>query len=173
MTGNTNNNKELSELYERYASLVYRRCRFILHSDDDAWDATQEVFIKLMASLSTIQNRAAVYSWLLSTSTNLCISMLRRKKGEEFDETFHSFEGQKSEMSAEKRLLFKEIISTLLRPWDKKVRDVLIYSYIDEYSQKEISELMGIGESTIRKYLTRFKRGVRYAYSDAKEVIDA
>jgi RNA polymerase sigma-70 factor, ECF subfamily len=173
MTENTTNNQELKDLYERYASLVHRRCKYILHSEDDAWDATQEVFIKLMASLNSIRNRGSVYSWLLSTSTNLCISMLRKKTGEEFDETVHAGENNPSKMSAEKRVIFKEIITKLFKPWDKKIRDVVIYSYIDDYSQKEISALTGLGESTIRKYLLRFKRGVQYAYSDAKEVIDA
>jgi RNA polymerase sigma-70 factor, ECF subfamily len=166
-----NTDKELRDLYERYAPLVHRRCRSFLHSEDDAWDATQEVFIKLMNALPTIQNRSAIYSWLLSTSTNLCISMLRRKRGEEFDEAVHSDETGR--MSEGKRLMLKEIIKSLFLPWDKKVRQVVIYSYIDEYSQKEISQLMGIGESTIRKYLTRFKREARYAAHDAKEAFNA
>jgi RNA polymerase sigma factor (sigma-70 family) len=165
------NNKELHDLYERYASLVFRRCKYILHSDDEAWDATQDVFMKLMDHLPKIENRSAIYSWLLSTSTNLCISMLRRKKGEEFDECLHSKENKQA--SVEKRLMLMEIIKKLFLPWDKKIRDVVIYSYIDEYSQKEISQLTGLGESTIRKYLTRFKREARYAYSDAKETFNA
>ena len=166
-----NTDRELRDLYERYGPLVHRRCRYILHSDDDAWDATQEVFMKLMAFLPRIQNRAAIYSWLLSTSTNLCISKLRRKKGEEFDEAFHS--GEERCMPEEKRLILKEVLSKLFLPWDKKVRQIFMYSYIDEYSQKEISQLMGIGESTIRKYLTRFKREARYALDDAREALNA
>jgi RNA polymerase sigma-70 factor (ECF subfamily) len=162
--------REIRDLYERYGALVHRRCRSILKSDDDAWDATQEVFMKLMNSLSKIQSRPAIYSWLLSTSTNQCISMLRRKKGERFDEAVHSAENGLSEG---KRLILKEIIKNLFLPWDKKVRQILIYSYVDEYSQKEISQLMGMGESTIRKYLTRFKREARSVTNDAKEAFNA
>ena len=165
------NNQEFRGLYEQYASLVFRRCKNILHSDDDAWDATQDVFIKLMAHLPEIENRSAIYSWLLSTSTNLCISLLRRKKGIEFDECIHS--NGNDHPSIDNRLILREIIMKLFLPWDKKIRDIVIYSYIDEYSQKEIAQLTGMGESTIRKYLTRFKREARYAYGDAKEAINA
>ena len=168
---NRGTEQELRSLYERYASLVHSRCRSILHSDDEAWDATQDVFMKLMSHLTNIENRSAVYSWLLSTSTNLCISMLRRKKGEEFDECIHS--GGNNHLSGEKRLILREIITKLFLPWDKKIREIVIYSYIDEYSQKEIAQLMGMGESTIRKYLTRFKREARCALSDAKEAFNA
>ena len=165
------NNEEFQELYKRYASLVFRRCKYILHSDDEAWDATQDVFMKLMSHLTNIENRSAIYSWLLSTSTNLCISQLRRKKGEEFDECVHS--GESNHLSSEKRLILREIITKLFMPWDKKIRDIVIYSYIDEYSQKEISQLTGLGESTIRKYLTRFKRETRGAFGNVKEVFNA
>ena len=165
------NNEEFQDLYERYASLVFRRCKYILHSDDEAWDATQDVFIKLMTYLPKIENRSAIYSWLLSTSTNLCISMLRRKKGEQFDECIHS--GDKDDLSQEKRYILREVIKKVFLPWDKKIRDVVIYSYIDEYSQKEISQLTGLGESTIRKYLTRFKREARGAFGNVKEVFNA
>jgi RNA polymerase sigma factor (sigma-70 family) len=170
-TSQDSKDQELRDLYERYASLVFRRCLSILHSDDEAWDATQDVFMKLMAFLPKIRNRSAIYSWLLSTSTNLCISMLRRKKGVEFDECFHSIENDR--LSEDKRLILREIITKLFLPWDKKIRDVVIFSYIDEYSQKEIAQLTGLGESTIRKYLTRFKREARYAYNDAREAINA
>jgi RNA polymerase sigma-70 factor (ECF subfamily) len=167
----TQKNDELRDLYERYAPLVHRRCTYILHSDDEAWDATQDVFMKLMSHLPNIENRSAIYSWLLTTSTNMCISRLRRKKETEFDEGIHS-DGT-NDLSQEKRFIIREIIKKVFLPWDKKVRDVVVYSYIDEYSQKEISQLTGLGESTIRKYLTRFKRETRGAFGNVKEVFNA
>jgi DNA-directed RNA polymerase specialized sigma24 family protein len=96
--------------------------------------------------------------------------MLRRKRGEPFEEDLHSKEGGR--LPEEKRVVLREIIKTLFRPWDKKVREVVMYSYIYEYSQKEISQLTGLGESTIRKYLTLFKRGSRHAFADFKEAIN-
>jgi len=52
----------------------------------------------------------------------------------------------------------REVMRQFLAPWDEKVRQVIMYTYFDGYRQDEIAKLMGIGESTIRKYLTRFKR---------------
>lgn len=166
-----NNNLELSDLYERYASLVHRRCKYILQSDDEAWDATQDVFMKLMSQLPKIENRSAIYSWLLSTSTNQCISILRKKRGVAFDECVHS-DGAR-DLSQEKQYILREILTKLFLPWDKKVRDVVLYSYIDEYSQKEISQMTGLGESTIRKYLTRFKRESCRSFGNVKEAFNA
>ncbi|MFP4013638.1 MAG: RNA polymerase sigma factor [Chitinispirillaceae bacterium] len=156
MTGSSRDSSELRGYYERYASIVHARCRSILKSEDDAWDATQEVFIKLSRSLSQIRNRQSIYYWLMSASTNHCISMLRKRKLEVFDEAYHSKRGESAPQ--ERRLAMKELLRRYLLPWDKKVREVIYYTYIDGYKQEEIARLTGLGESTIRKYLTRFRR---------------
>lgn len=157
-TGRRETEQELRSIYERYASLVHRRCRSILKSEDEAWDATQDVFMKLYKTLSSIENKGAIYSWLLSTSTNLCISMLRKRRSVEFNEEIHSEGGDEHVPHQERELLLKEILRRFLMPWDRKVREVVIYTYFDGYRQDEVAKLTGLGESTVRKYLTRFKR---------------
>jgi RNA polymerase sigma-70 factor (ECF subfamily) len=158
-------------LYERYASMVHSRCRSILHSDDEAWDATQEVFMKLYAALPRIEKKASIYSWLLSASTNLCISLLRRRRSVAFDEEIHSAGNHDPAPEQEKRLLLKEVVRHFLSPWDRKVREVVMYTYFDGYKQDEIARLTGLGESTVRKYLTRFKRSAASSGLTFKEVM--
>jgi DNA-directed RNA polymerase specialized sigma24 family protein len=55
-------------------------------------------------------------------------------------------------------MIVKEVLKHFLAPWDEKVRQVVIYTYFDGYRQEEIAELTGMGESTIRRHLTTFKR---------------
>ena len=151
--------KELRSLYERYASLVHARCRSILHSQDEAWDATQDVFMKLYNALPAINKKESIYSWLLSASTNHCISLLRKRKTVDFDEEIHSAGGSGTDApEQEKNLLLKEVLGRFFAPWDRKTCEVVMYAYFDGYKQEEIAKLTGLGESTIRKYLTRFKR---------------
>jgi RNA polymerase sigma-70 factor, ECF subfamily len=152
------NEKELRSLYERYAALVHARCRSILHSEDEAWDATQEVFMKLHNALPSIHNKEVIYSWLLSTSTNHCISELRRRRSVSFNEEIHSASGAQTMPHQERELLLKEILERFMAPWDRKVREVVMYAYFDGYKHDEIVKLTGLGASTVRKYLTRFKR---------------
>ena len=146
---------EFKTIYDSYGSLVFSRCRKILGSEDEAWDATQEVFIKLMKNLSKIEKRGSLLSWLYSVSTHYCISELRKKRGIGFDEMVHS-EDRDAENQRQKAL--KEITTKLMSPFKKKVREVVCYTYIDGYTHPEISKIMGIGESTIRRYLTDFRR---------------
>ncbi len=146
----------LKDIYDRYASLIHTRCLYILKSEDEAWDITQEVFIKLIHSYNNIKNKKALLAWLLQTSTNKCISELRKKKWINFDEEVHVHD--KKQDNIEIRTINKMIIEILLKPLDKKTREILFYTYIDGYTQEEIAELTGMGQSTIRKYLTRFRK---------------
>jgi RNA polymerase sigma-70 factor (ECF subfamily) len=149
---------EFRALYERHGSLVHARCRSILKSEDEAWDATQDVFMKLFHSLSSIKKMESVYSWLLSASTNHCISLLRKRRTSSFDEEIHSAGSGQTVPHQERELLLKEVLTRFFAPWDRVTREVVMYAYFDGYRQDEIAALMGIGESTVRKHLTRFKR---------------
>ncbi|MBN2189273.1 MAG: RNA polymerase sigma factor [Chitinispirillaceae bacterium] len=155
---NREGEKELRVLYERYAALVHARCRSILRSEDEAWDATQEVFMKLYNALPSIKNKEVIYSWLLSTSTNYCISELRKRRSVSFNEEYHRAPGSDDVPHQEKSLLLKEVMQHFFAPWDHKVREVVMYAYFDGYRQEEIAGITGLGASTIRKYLTKFKR---------------
>jgi RNA polymerase sigma factor (sigma-70 family) len=150
--------QELQSLYERYASLVHARCRSILRCDDEAWDATQDIFMKLYAALPKIKKRGSIYSWLLSVSTNHCISLLRKRRSVSFNEGIHGVSTESAIPPQERALLLKEVLHRFFMPWDKKTRDVVMYAYFDGYRHEEIAQLTGMGESTVRKYLTRFKR---------------
>ncbi len=111
--------------------------------------------MKLVDALPKINKKDSIYSWLLSTSTNHCISILRKKKHISFDEEIHSAEKQ---LPQEKQAVMNEIFRIFLKPWDVKIREVVIYTYFDGYKQEEIAKITGMGESTIRRHLTKFKR---------------
>ena len=146
---------DIGEVYNKYASVVYGRCLKILWSEDEAWDATQDIFMKLHQSQDTLQKSGSVLYWLHRTTTNHCISVLRRKRGVAYQEEAHA--GSDSE-NPERVLAAKQMLQKLFGPWNKVVREIIVYTYIDGYTQAEISKLTGLGESTIRKYLTKFRR---------------
>ncbi len=147
---------KLKDIYDAYAPIVHGKCLQVLKSPDDAWDITQEVFIKLIKKYDTIENKQALLAWLIRTSTNTSISHLRKKRGFSFDEEIYVQEN--SSLTQEKRTVNKMILEMLIKPLDPKTKELLVYTYIDGYTQEEISEITGMGQSTIRKYLHRFKK---------------
>ncbi|MBK9547173.1 MAG: sigma-70 family RNA polymerase sigma factor [Dehalococcoidia bacterium] len=66
-----------AQLYDRYFERIYDFVRRTLRNEADAADVTQEVFIKAMASISTLSNPGVFKSWLFTVARNLSISRIR------------------------------------------------------------------------------------------------
>lgn len=65
--------------YEKHRSVVFRRCQTLLKDASLAEDATHDVFMKLAANDSRIQNPQAQLAWLLQTATNHCLTLMRSR----------------------------------------------------------------------------------------------
>lgn len=55
---------EAKRLYETYGFVVFRQCRNILGCDEEARDALQVVFTRLMERWETIRDRERVVPWI-------------------------------------------------------------------------------------------------------------
>ena len=50
------NDYDFSELYQKYAPMVLRRCRAILKDEEKALDAMQDVFLRVMENKKKIKH---------------------------------------------------------------------------------------------------------------------
>ena len=74
---------DLEVYYVRYGPMVLRRCRGMLRDEQAAFDAMQEVFVKLLVHKKRLDGRYPS-SLLYTIATNLCLNRLRdeRRRGE-------------------------------------------------------------------------------------------
>src|SRR5688572_6022843 len=71
----------LGLLYDRYSRPCFALAIRVLSSEQDAEEAVQETFVRVWRSAMQYDaGRAAVSSWLLSITRNLCIDELRRRR---------------------------------------------------------------------------------------------
>lgn len=64
-------------LVERFAPLIWSICRRYRLGPDDAADAGQYVWLRLVDRLATIREPAAVAGWLVTTTERECVQVLR------------------------------------------------------------------------------------------------
>jgi RNA polymerase sigma-70 factor (ECF subfamily) len=65
-------------LYVRYFDRVFSYLRLLLHSSDEAEDATQQVFLKLFGALPSYRPREKPFrAWLFTVVRNLALNQLR------------------------------------------------------------------------------------------------
>src|SRR3954451_16049410 len=69
----------LDELIRATYADVYALCRRMLADPDEASDATQEVFVRVMRSVLGFRGESAFGTWLHRVTVNVCLTMLRKR----------------------------------------------------------------------------------------------
>ncbi len=67
---------DIDALYRKYGPMVIRRCRALLIDEEQALDAAQETFVKLLRYQHRLTD-AAPSSMLYTMATNVCLNMMR------------------------------------------------------------------------------------------------
>lgn len=70
----------LSELYSRYFLKVVSHCHLLVKDKDTAYDLAQDVLLKAIVKLPSLQNSACFSAWLYSIANNHCVEYLRKGK---------------------------------------------------------------------------------------------
>lgn len=67
-----------TELYQKYAPIIYARCRRFLRSDDEAQEAAGEVFRSLTRSLGEAEVMGGALPWIHRTTARMRLEEARR-----------------------------------------------------------------------------------------------
>lgn len=138
------------ETVEKYSNMVYRLAYFYTNCKYDADDIFQEVFLKYLQNKKQFENEEHKKAWLIKVTINSCkkmwLSCWKRKIISLNDDEI------KFEMD-EDIGLYNEI-----KKLPQKYRVVIHLFYYEQYSIKDISNVLRQKESTIRTWLTRARK---------------
>ncbi len=150
----------LAALVDEYAGTLYRVAYSVLKNQQDAEDAVQEAFLRVLrhrAMLGEVRDKRV---WLIRIVWNIVLDRKRRAKTR--PETDDIAELGRvlpaSGLSAEERAAAAQHhaqILALVEQLPAKEREVLTLSAFDELSSVEIAEVLGITESSVRSRLFR------------------
>lgn len=147
---------EIEELYRRFGALVRRRARGILGDDQEAMDATQEVFVRVIAAMGEFRGQSQPSTWLYRITTNLCLNRIRdgKRRRDRLAEVAEAGKGTTvAAPTAEERTTLRGLLAHI--PED--LAHVAVYYYVDEMDQAEIAKLLGVSRRTIGYRLDRFR----------------
>lgn len=161
-------------LVERYQSMVFHTCMGFLHDKDDSDDLTQEIFIKAYLALSKFEGRSLFSTWLYRIAVNAALNKVRKSSGSRFVQRFESFFGTGKAKNLEIPVPEKENPENILihnehLEWLQKAmhslpenqRTALVLSKYDDFSQREIAQIMNISEGAVESLLHRAKMNLR------------
>lgn len=68
------------QLVTRHRGKVYAMVMNMVHNDADAWDLSQDAFVKAWKALPKFENRSQFSTWLFRISHNVVYDWMRKKK---------------------------------------------------------------------------------------------
>jgi RNA polymerase sigma factor (sigma-70 family) len=161
---------------------VYALARRLLGDPEEAADATQEVFVRVMRSVLGFRGDAAFGTWLHRVTVNVCLTALRkraraREAGLVAGRTAFAMPDADSPVAA-RGPLPDEIAATTdlaaraetaLATLPEDSRTVVVLRDIEGLSTKEVADVLGVTETAVKVRLHRAHTRLRAMISDAPD----
>lgn len=151
----------VAELYDRFASLVFRLAYQSMPTRADAEDAVQEVFVRLWRTADRYDpKRAALVTWVMLISRRHLVDRLRRSKArikpvgldEKQSESATNTTGVPLPMEAQER--FGELMDRVAKLPELQ-RTVVTRAYLGGQTLRQIGEELNTPIGTIKSALSR------------------
>jgi RNA polymerase sigma-70 factor (ECF subfamily) len=139
--------------------MVYHRIR----SPWDAEDVTQDVFLLAYKNLSSLKDSDRFRCWIFRIAVNRARDYNRRKKFLALFEPLSDNEKERElpdrddpqPMDAIDRQTFWREVGSYLEKLSRMEREVFTLRFVDHLNIREISEVLGKGESAVKTHLYR------------------
>ena len=168
----------ITELYELTYSSVYKTVKSMIADEDTVLDIVQDSFIKGFQSLEQLDSPENFRAWMKRIATNKAKDYLKKKKpilftdmasedGEEIDFRDDRLDHCPEEVLDRKETtrLMNEILATL----SEDQRLVIGMFYYEEMSVREIAEILGCSENTVKSRLNYGRKKVEVKVRDLEK----
>ena len=144
------------ESFERLVNTVkvklYKTGMAILKNDDDVCDAIQETLLSAYKNFESLREKQYFSTWITRILINKCYDIIKKNKK-------ISYLNEQMEVEANESYYdrYKEdsIVERVLSQISTELKLVTVLYYYDEFSVKEISEMLNIPEGTVKSRLAR------------------
>ncbi len=163
---------DINELIDEYGKKVYNLAFRITGSREDAEDVSQETFIQVYQNIDRFKGESNIYTWIYKIALNNCLKLKKKMSKayvESLDVKIEMFknnipeEVQEWYSNPEKAIYISELLREIRHgclhflsfrlPENQRI--VYVMRNILDFSYKEISEVLGIGENVIKARLNR------------------
>jgi RNA polymerase sigma factor (sigma-70 family) len=143
---------EIEALSRRYGRMVLRRCQQLLHDEDQALDACQDVFVRLLERGDRVDVRYPS-SLLYRVATNVCLNRIRDRgrhtSCSDDDVVMQIADAEEPGARSDARLL----LDRLFGRQQESTRTMAVLHYVDGLTLEQVAAETGLSVSGVRKRL--------------------
>jgi RNA polymerase sigma factor (sigma-70 family) len=157
MINSTELSKKFQQIIEQYKGILFKIARTYCQDEDDRQDLVQEMMVQLWQSYHKYDDKFKVSTWLYRVSLNVAISFYRKNRVRKVsnvplnEQTSQIQDVDKPEKEQQLKLLAQFINE--LNDLDK----ALMLLYLEDKSQAEIADILGISLSNVSTKVGRIK----------------
>lgn len=158
------------ELYSKYSKAMFNLCVRMLKNELDAEDILQNTFVDVFTKMNSFAYQSSIGAWIKRITINNCINFIKSKKIE-FVEIDQKQYAQIDVEEPQTEGLSVEIVQKAMNYLSDGYRIVFSLYAIEGYDHEEISEILGISESTSKSQYSRAKQRLREIFKEQKVII--
>jgi RNA polymerase sigma-70 factor, ECF subfamily len=144
----------IRSLYGDYRRQVFRRARQLLGHEQEAEDATQEVFLRLIDADARMMRHPEPLAWLLRVTTNFCLNRLRDDTRRRQLLALNKPVGNEHGDDIETRIAVTEIVTRV----PDNLQQIGVYYHAGGMTCDELATQLGVSPRTIGNRLVAFHR---------------
>ncbi|MEM6799839.1 MAG: RNA polymerase sigma factor [Bacteroidota bacterium] len=147
---------QFTEIFHSQKEKIYRLCRAMIYDRSYVDDLFQEVMSNVWKSLKNFKGKSSIDTWVYRIAINTSITFNKRQKRisskeAEIQENYAAVEEGDNEQL---QILYQAI--SRLEAHEKTI----IGLYLEDFSYKEIAEILGISTSNVGVRLSRVKQKI-------------
>lgn len=156
-------------LVERFTPMIFRFCMRMTRNEQDARDATQDTFFKVLRKIDRYNDAYRFETWLFSIARNTCIDVHRRRKRRSESQERDVAAQAPSPLDIAQTRCEADRVHAALATLPDIYREIITLYHLEGMLYREIADITGLPMGTVMNRLFRARRKLK----DALEALDA
>ncbi|MBB6499307.1 RNA polymerase sigma factor [Pedobacter cryoconitis] len=151
---------------EQNKGIIYKIANSFNKDEDDKKDLVQEITLQLWRAFPGYDQRSKISTWMYRVALNVAITFYRKEKRKNelmtpISENVIAFTAEDASGDNNSNLQFLQQFINELKELDR----ALMLLYLEEKSQKEMAEILGLSETNIGTKISRIKEKLKQRFS--------
>ncbi len=171
-----------NELVEKYQNQIINIAYGMLSDREDAYDAAQEVFVKVYRSIGGFKGKSSLSTWIYRIAANVCNDMLRKRQRSAVVVSLSNSPSEDDEKDiditddaptpeelfelSEQQRAVRLAISEL----SAEYREIITLSDVEQLSYDEISDILRCPIGTVKSRLNRARNALKKVLLKKREL---
>ncbi len=172
------------KLIEKHQKMVYNIAFRMMGNREDAYDMSQEVFIRVFNAIGRFKGNAAFSTWIYRITKNVCLDEHRKRKNKNTLSIDKELEGEQGSIQRQLRddspspeeifekKAMKKTIQEAINNLPDQHKIVIILRDIKGFSYQEIAKIIECPEGTVKSRINRARKALKDILYGNRELLN-